>query len=157
MPGPVVMGGLDVINVTLSLDTSAYASADVLADTQEVAYFFNNIVSGKARIESILILDEDHQAQSLDLVFLDANVSLGTENSAVSITDAHARNIVGLVKFLTTDYTDLVASQIAVKTGIDLIIKNNSNASLWIAAICRSGTPTYTASGLKLKIGYSTL
>jgi hypothetical protein len=26
-------------------------------------------------------------------------------------------------------------------------------SSIWVAAVCRSGTPTYTATGLQLRLG----
>lgn len=150
--GGVVAGPGIVLDVTLSLDTSQYADNDVLAATQEIPWaFLRN--GGRAVLDTIVLLDEDDNAQEIDLVFLSANNAIGTENMAVSITDAHARDIIGFVNIATTDYCDLINSQVAVKRDVNLHMQaGSSTASLFIAAILRSGTPTYTASGIKLKL-----
>ena len=103
---PVPVPGGALIDVTLSLDTSAYASGDVLADTQEIANAMR-VIDGTAILESLILLDEDDQGVALDLYFFNANVAMGTENSAPSISDANARNLLGKVAGATGDYTDL--------------------------------------------------
>ena len=139
-------------DVTLSLDTSAYADGDVLADTQEVTAALN-ANDGTGMIQSIQVLDEDDQGVAMDLIFLDANVSLGTENSAPSITDANARNILGRIRVNAADFIDLGGSRIATMTGVGIGIKAGSGVDdIWVAAITRGGTPTYTASGVRLRI-----
>lgn len=144
----------DLLELTLTLDTSAYADGDVLADTQALV----NAVregGGRAELKSVVVLDEDDQGIALDLVFLAANKSLGTENSAPSISDANARDIQGKVSIATGDYVDLGGARVATKTGIGLMLKSaEGSTTLYVAAITRGGTPTYTAAGLKLKLGF---
>lgn len=145
-------GASDVIEVTLSLDTSAYADGDVLADTQEVASAVR-VAAGTGVIHSLVVLDKDDQAQALDVVFLKTNVSIGTENSAVSVSDTNADEILGVVEVATDDYVDLTNSQIVTKTSVGIVIEAASGAtSIFVAAISR-GTGTYSASGITLKIG----
>lgn len=139
------MAQTHVVDVTLVTDTNAYADNDVLAIPQAVDGYF------VGRLVSVVLLDEADQAQDIDLVFFNASASLGTINGAVSITDADARKIIGVVSILTTDYSDLVNSQVATKCGVDLIMKT---ADLYIGAIVRSGTPTYGADSIKLKLGF---
>lgn len=147
------MANPDIIDATLSLDTSIYADGDVLAATQEVTDFFP-FKNAARKLTSVHLLDEDDQGVALDLVFFNANVALGTENSAPNITDANARSCLGFLSIATTDYIDLGGSRIAVVRGRDLILKSVADStSLYIAAITRGGTPTYTASGIKLKLG----
>jgi hypothetical protein len=147
-----VSGHAAILTATLSLDTGAYADGDVLADTQAVAGAAR-VNAGVVEIESIAVLDEDDQGQALDLVFLDANVSLGTENAAVSVTDANARNILGIVQIASGDWYDLGGCRLATKRDLHLLTKAASGAtSLYVAAISR-GTGTYTASGIQLRIG----
>lgn len=134
-----------VVDVTLVTDTNAYADNDVLAVPQAVAGNYRGI------LESVVLLDDADQAQDVELVFFNASASLGTINGAVSISDADAAKVVGTVLLLTTDYSDLVNSQVATKRDVGLII---NAASLYVGAICRSGTPTYAASSLKLKLGF---
>lgn len=141
-----------VLDLTLSLDTSAYVDGDVLADTQSIAQGFK-IQEGRAVLQSILVLDEDDQGQPFDLIFLDSNVSLGTENAAVSITDANARKIIGRVQIGSGDYYDMGGSRIAAVGNIGQVLKAAATSrALYVGAVSR-GTGTYTASGIKLKIG----
>lgn len=143
-----------VLDLTPVLDTSIYADGDVLFDTIALASAFD-YAAGVRTLQSIHILDEDDQGVALDLVFLDTLVTLGTINGAPSITDANARKILGWVHFATTDYIDLGGARIAIKTGIGLMLKAAAaSTSLFVAGITRGGTPTYTASGLKLKLGF---
>lgn len=142
-----------LIEVTLSLDTSPYASGELLADTQVVTSAIK-LTDGKAKLQSILLIDEDDQGAALDLYFLSANNTFGTENSAPSISDASARDILCRIPIATGDYYDLGGVRVADLSGLNRIIKAASGTtSIYVAAVNGSGTPTYTASGLKLRIG----
>lgn len=155
MADALYIGGYaDVLDLVLSLDTSIYADGDVLADTQALPLAVKQ-PGGVARLVNLVVLDESDQGAAFDLLFFDADVSIGTENSAVSITDANARNIIGRVAIASGDYYDLVGSRIAVKSSIDQILKAASGAtSLYVAAVSR-GTGTYAAAGIRLKLGFA--
>jgi len=138
--------------VTLSLNTSQYASGDVLADTQAITAAMH-VNGGAGVIDSVVVLDKDDQAAALDLVFLQTNVAIGTENSAVSITDTAADEVLGVVEVAAGDFVDLVNNQVAFKGNLGIIVQAPSGVDdLYVAAISR-GTGTYTASGITLKIG----
>ena len=146
-----------VVDVTLSLDTGGYADGDVLADTQSVASVFRE-AGGRVELQSVHVLDEDDNGIAFDLIFLNANTSLGSENSAPDITDSEARDIVGRVSIATGDYIDLGACRIADKVNIGLVMQATSaSTTLYLGAITRGGTPTYTASGIKLKLAFRQL
>lgn len=148
----IFMNGTSLIDVTLSLDTNIYASGDVLADTQEIADALR-VNGGTGIIQSLVVLDKDDLGLALDIVFLQKNVSIGTENSAVSISDTNAEEILGIVEILSGDYVDLVGSQIVTKQGLSILAKSLVDSkSLYVAAISRA-TGTYTAAGIVLKIG----
>jgi len=141
-----------IVDVALTLDTNAYASGDVLADTQEIASAMP-ANGGVGIVESIIVLDESDQAQGFDLLFIEDSTSIGTENAALNIADAAARKILGLVSIAAGDYADLVNSRIATKTSVGLIVKApSSSRSIYVAAISR-GTGTYAATGIRLRIG----
>lgn len=140
------MADYRIFDVTLVADTSAYADNDVLSVPQAI-----DVDGFHGTLETIVLLDEADQAQDIDLVFFKASASLGTINSAVSISDADAANIIGVVSVVQADYSDLVNNQVATKRGVGLVMKT---ASPYIGAIVRSGTPTYGASSLKLKLGF---
>lgn len=138
--------------VTLSADTSIYASGDVLADFQEITGFFR--AAGQcATIHSVTVIDEDDQGTALDLYVSRTGGSLGTENAAISISDANAREVQTLAVVATGDFVDLIGSRVATKIiNPGLPVGGGTSTSLWIGAVVRGGTPTYTASGLKLRI-----
>jgi len=144
----------NVIELTLSLNSgSAYADGDVLSDGQEVSsVFLTN--GGRAMLENLVVLDKDDQGGNLDVVFLNADKSLGTENNAVSITDSNAESVVAVVSVSSSDYTDFINSQIADKSSLGRILEGGSSSkSLYVATVSRD-TKTYTASGIVLKMGF---
>lgn len=140
------------IEVTLSADTSIYANNDVLADFQEITSFFR--APGEcATIHSVTVIDEDDQGTALDLYVSRTGGTLGTENAAISISDANAREVQTLAVVAAADFRDMINSQIATKIiSPGLVVGGGTSTSLWIGAVVRSGTPTYTASGLKLRM-----
>lgn len=140
-------------DLTLSLDTNAYSDGDLLADTQELANAVR-ISGGRALLQSLHVLDEDDQGVALDVVFLSANNTLGTENSAPTVSDANARDILGIVRVGAGDFIDLGGSRSATLSGLGLALKAaEGSTSLYVAAITRGGSPTYTAAGIRLKFG----
>ena len=155
--GEMVIGLISTSDTVISLtpvcDTSVYAIGDVLFDTTALASV-GRVSGGVVVLETVTVLDEDDQAAAqIDLYFLDANNSLGTFNIAPAITDANARSIVGQVSIESSLFKDLGASKFACKPAIGLMMQLNASTSLWVAAVTQ-GTPTQTASGLKLKFGF---
>lgn len=151
--GAVVGGITKVVDVTLSLDTSAYASGDVLADTQQVDAALR-VSDGTGVLQSLMVIDQDDQKSAMTIYFLSANVTMGTENSAPSISDANAVNILGFVDIGTADYKDLGGVSVANVKGIGIPLKAvSATDDIYLAAVNGTGTPTYTASGVKLRLG----
>jgi hypothetical protein len=142
----------DVIDVTLVTDTAAYADNDVLVVPQAITGFFNK--NRITKLKEIRLLDEADQAQDLDIIFMSATGTLGTINGAFNPTDAVAQTILATIRIVAADYDDYINSQIATKREINALLRGADDAtSVWIAAACRGGTPTYAASSLKLKLG----
>jgi hypothetical protein len=138
--------------ITLALDTEIYADGDVLSDTAEIEDAVRD--EGACSIlESVLVQDDDDQGAAMTLVFLQTNVALGTKNAAVSISDANALKILGTVSVASGDYQDLGGVKIACLKNIRLMLQAAAaSTSIFVAAISK-GTGTYTASGVKLRIG----
>lgn len=149
--------GGTVVSVTPVLDTAIYAADELLFNTTAIASAAFQ-AGGVVRLESILLLDEDDQGIAMDLLFLDAATSLGTFNAAFGASDTLARGIVGRVNIATGDYVDCGGFRVAQKSGLNLMLEcAAATSSLYVAGITRGGTPTYTASGLKFKFGFSRL
>lgn len=139
---------LAVVAVTFSLDTSIYASGDVLADTQAIAGAVRTD-AGTGKVESIVLIDkDDNAAADIDVVFLKSNTALGAENGAPSISDANSVEILGVVTLASALFLDFGGAKIATKV-LDqpLPIKAESGTSIYVALITR-GTPTQTAAGI---------
>lgn len=141
-----------VIDVTFVLDTSAYASGDVLSDVVAIPRAALS-VGGSVVLDSLTLIDEDDQKQALTAVFLDTNNSLGTKNSAPNISDANARKVLGHVPVVANDYVDLGGVSIACVRNLGLVLKCDPAATSLYVALVSGGTGTYTANGLKGKIG----
>jgi hypothetical protein len=139
------------LSVTPTVDTSIYASGDVLFDTFAIPLAVRTS-GASCQIKSVTLLDkDDNTAAGVDLFFLSANVSLGTVNAAPSITDANAAKIVGFISLVAGDFIDVGGSKVASKSGLNLEISPATGTTIWVAAITR-GTPTQTAGGLILNL-----
>lgn len=151
-------GDGDVYTVTYSLDTSAYASADLVADTQAISTTAVDQEGGCVLLDSITLLDEDDQGVELFILIHSASTSMGTENSAPNISGANARNILGVVKVAAADYLDIGGSKVATIRSLGLVCKAASGSqALYTSIVNSSGTPTFTASGLQAKFGFRQL
>lgn len=157
--GQVGMAGT-VINRVLTLDTGAYADKDLMSDTIELENVAR-VPLGRTWLVYVHVLDEADQAGAFDIVFLDEFVTLGSLNSAPSISDANARKIVGKCSVPSAAYLDIGGSGIATITpgttdgNLPLLMQTGPlTRSLFMATIAR-GTPTYAVNSLRLKLGFS--
>ncbi len=143
-----------VVDFTPTLDTNPYAQHDVLFDFQEVtipALSSTNPLRGT--INNITLLDKDDNGNQITLAISDdSTASLGTANSAISISDADAATILGYIDTGDT-YEDLIGSQIVQPSAFSPINFETSNEKLYIGGILRgSATPTHTASGITIRL-----
>lgn len=147
---------LKIVDLTFVVDTgNVYANNDLVADTAILTGALFDI-DRPGIIESVLLIDEDdNTAIPLVVYFLDSSGSLGTFNAALSPTDAVVRTILGYVAFAAADFKDTINSKVALKTNLGIPVKPASGTrNIYIAiAIDGNGTPTYTVSGLKARIG----
>ena len=151
---PLPVGNVtELISVTLSLDTSAYANGDLLADAQAVTGAAR--ASGKGgELVSVVVVDEDDQGAAFDIYLTQVSTSWGTENSAPTVTDAVARSIQAVIPIGTGDYKDLGGVKVAQIKNIGAVYETSGGADLYVAVVNGSGTPTYTASGVRLVFGF---
>lgn len=142
------------INVTLTLDTSAYTAGDVLAATQVVSNALP-ATDTTSILQSIALTDIDDQGAAFDLHFFSANQSIGSENSAPDIDDTEVLDYLGTVAIATGDWIDLGGARVACIKNIGLVVKAASGTrDIYVAAVNGAGTPTYTAAGIKLRLGF---
>lgn len=156
-PAVVSLGVLSeptFVDVTLTLDTSAYTAGDVLAATQVVSNAVP-VADGVTILQSIALTDINDQGAAFDLHFFSANQSLGAENGAPDIDDTEVLDYLGTVAIGTADWIDLGGAKVACIKNIGLTVKAASGTrDIYVGAVNGAGTPTYTASGLKLRLGF---
>lgn len=132
-----------VIAVTPTLDTSAYAANDVLFAPN---LLFRAGTKRGAMLRQIHVLDEADSGSGIELIFLNAEVALGTLNAAPDISDANAAAIVARYQLPAASYLDIGGSKIQTATGLLIPLPQ----TVWVAGITL-GTPTYAASSLKFR------
>ena len=143
---------VDLVEFTLVADTSIYADNDVLAATALTGTQLARVAGGTFEIVSATLHDADDQGTEVWLYFTTNSGSVGAANAALSPTDAIADDIQGYIDFIT--YEDLINSQICHRKNVRMICQCADGATdMYCFAVVRSGTPTYTASGLKVKLG----
>jgi hypothetical protein len=142
------------VDLTPTIDTSAYASGDT--------YFVATAISNAAwradqpvNLRQIIMLDEDDQAvQTTTFLFFDAAApALGTINVAPNITDANARTVCGAFTMEPSMVLDLGASKLYHGYPNIMLKPVSGTRDVYVAAIVY-GTPTNTASGIKLRFGF---
>ena len=139
-----------IVDEVLVLDTSAYADGDVLTITAEVANAVR-VNDGTGVIQSIVVQDDDDQAGVFDIIFFDANTSIGSLNSAVSMADNDT--ILGIVEVAAGDYVDMINSQVAHFENVGVVIQGATGVkSIYMACVSRD-TKTYSASGMTIRLG----
>lgn len=147
-----VLSPSDVLELTPTLETSAYADGDLLFDATELANFVR--ANGKtALIQSITVIDKDDQKVAFDIFSAYETVDFGTVNSAPTISDADAAKVQRVCRVESADYIDLGGVAVATLTNIGLMVEPASaSRSMFFAGVTR-GAPTYSASGLVIRFG----
>lgn len=139
-----------IVRFTPTVDTSAYASGDVLFNATAVTVSNSANVAARGTILTASIVDRDDQAsQTITLYFFNSNVSLGTINQAPNITDDNASNAI-IGSCTVTTGTDLGGCKFGETQGL-VIPFELTGATLWVAAVT-GGTPTHTASGIRVRL-----
>lgn len=141
----------DVITIDCTVDTNALADVDVAFATQEVAGF-STAADITSILQSVVVADVDDQGIGIDLIFFNANTTLGTENSAPDIDDTEVKTVIGRVQVGAGSFYDLGANRIACVYGIGLPMKAGTGGSIWMAGIAR-GAPTYAGGHIYIKLG----
>lgn len=142
-----------VIDVTPTMDISAYAAGDVFFDTTAISGV-GTVNGGTVTLNTITVLDEDDQGPTFQMVFLDTNNTLGTINNPPTISDANSRKILGTLSSALGTWVDLGGCRVMTITNIGLVMKcDAASSSLYFGSITSTAT-TQTASGLKFKLGF---
>lgn len=150
------VGGKSVTKtITMTADTAIMASADIIADTQQMDAAFRK-TDGTGVINSITVFDpDDNTAFAFDLYVHRTSTSMGSENAGITISDANAAaGIIGVVSFATTDAKDLINGRMYHKSNLGLVVSAVSGTDdLYFSLVNGSGTPTFAGGSIPVVVG----
>ena len=140
--------------ITMSTDTGAYASGDLIADTQQFDAFFRK-TDGTGVINTITITEKDAQGAAYYIIVHRTSTSMGTENSAPNISDANlVAGIQHIVTVATTDFITVSGTKIATVKNLGLpVMAVSGTDDLYFSILNATGTPTYASGEIQLGIG----
>jgi hypothetical protein len=142
-----------VITISPTLDAGAYASGDVLFASTKL----ENVAldtKGLANLRTLVVLDLANQKQAIDFYFFSQDPgSVGAANSAFDLSNTQIANCIGRYSVASADYITAKSGTNAEATKLleMLLATAASSKDVWVVGVCRSGTPTYGAAGLKVK------
>lgn len=148
---------IQLIQVTPTLDTSAYSSGDLLCDVTTITGAAL-ATGGLCELVSVTIVDQDDQTASAYTIYVtNLSTSWGTFNVAPAPADATALGIQAIIPIASGDWLDLGGFKIAqprLAQNIGCICKTSGSANLYMTIVNGAGTPTFTASGIKVTFGF---
>jgi hypothetical protein len=152
--------GRSWVEVTPTVDTSAYADGDLLFDKV--------LIPGcgwsgaePVNLQTVVLQDVDDEAgTNIELYFFNTSTTLGTINSAFNPSDTLMLACVGMLEVPGSEAVDYGGGKITCLHGLNMVMPTvavtGSGASLYVAGVVR-GAPTYTAAtDLKLRLGFWT-
>lgn len=146
----------DLLTLTPTLDTAAYAAGDVLFDFIALA----NVVTAAGRmslLQSLVAADKADTGVTITLLFANAAASLGAANAAPSISDADSFKISGSVSIAAADWIDLGGCRVASLRNLGLILKPAAGMSSYVAALVTAGGAAGTFGANDLQFGFGIL
>ncbi len=152
-----VAQAITLIQVTPTCDTSIFASGDLICDVATITSAAT-ATGGLCELVSVTIVDQDDQTASAYTIFVtNLSTTWGTLNSAPSLSDAGALGIQAVIPIATGDWFDLGGAKVAqprIAQNIGCICKTSGSANLYFTIVNGAGTPTFTASGIKVTFGF---
>jgi hypothetical protein len=146
-----------IAEVTPTLDTSAYATGDHMGTIHTLNSALSNVGTTSILV-NLTITDTANQKAALEVHLFSASPTLtSSDNAAIRIADSEvAAYHLGYVSVAATDYVTLDATAgnaIAIKTGLNILLKNSAAGTSIYAVVVSRGSPTYAASSLTFKYG----
>lgn len=142
-----------VIEVTPTIDTSAYTTGDLIGTKLTLAGSGNESL-GSGFIESVEITDLDKETVDIDVVIFDADPSgtTFTDNAAFDPADADLVNIVCVIP--VTSHFDFNDNGVSIVKNVGCPYKLAVGSTSLYAALVSRASVTYTsAADLKLRVG----
>lgn len=135
------------VTATPTIDTAIYAAGDRVGSLMTLANVADES-SGIVVLKSLIIVDQTALTAATDVLFFDSSPTIASaDNAALNITDAEmTARFIGRVVVATGDFTALAANSVAVKAGIELMMRPALGTRDIYCLLQARGTPTYTST-----------
>lgn len=145
-----------ILTSTPTIDTAAYASGDLVGASEISLTPAVISEAGKAAsglVQTVVIIDEDAQEVNLDVYFFDTEpaATTFTDNAAFAPTDADLDFLVGVAS--VTDWKSQSTNSVGQVLNLGLPFELAAGATTLYAVLVTRGAPTYSATGLTLRVG----
>jgi hypothetical protein len=139
---------LQVVNVTPTLDTSAYASGRRAGSIQEITNAVR-VSGGTGILQSLSIVDKAKQGAALRIYFFNALPTIASaDNAPYDISDTEAEKQIHYIDIASGDWAqDSQSNYFVSKDKIGKCMKAVGSANLY-AIIVAKGSATYAANSL---------
>jgi hypothetical protein len=148
--------GLRVVEVTFTIDNANALDANDVAVAGDIIAACVRANDSKGWLVGIMLLDgDDNTAGGYNLFFFSNNVTLGTIDAAISISDADAFHQLGKVPIASGDWDDLIGCKSVTKVSGDqglpmAIVPKTGTDDIYVGIQCL-GTPTFNTGNFKAR------
>jgi hypothetical protein len=151
-----ILPELRIVEITPTLDANAHSAGDVLFDRTAMPNAVRGVDEMGYLVDLVLLSKDDLTAADLTLVLLSANVAYGTINGVPAISDTDAENILATIVVPSSAWVDHGGCKTASvpKSLLPQAVKPASGTRTVYIAGVTAGTPTPTASGLRIRATY---
>lgn len=146
-----------VYDIDLNTGSDACSDGDLLSEPQAIPNAVHR--NGTSTLQFVRLANRGDKNSAVDIIFMNQNTPLGTDNAALVTSDGDLSSIETIVPFSAGDYTDMGSFQIAVKNtadeGMGALMKPSdpTTDTLYVASVSRD-TDIYDSNGINLRIGF---
>lgn len=138
-------------DIAITTDGTAKDAGDVVGGLLTIPISPNG-QDTTGKITRLHVIDDDAQAAALKIYFFDSAPASIADDAAFTLSAANIKKIIGSVSIATGDYVTIGSERFAEKDGTDVNIEFSAPSGTLYAYVVCTATPTYSASGLSLRI-----
>lgn len=142
---------MPTLSITPTVDTSIYASGDVI----DGILTLTGIGASHRFLNHIVIVDQDGEKVQIDFFFFNAlPTGTYTDNAAFAIDSADYSKLIGSESVFTSDYVDAGSDAIAKHEPINLEINPTADDNLYVIPVVRAAPTFAAATDLRFDFGF---
>ena len=140
-------------HLTPTVDLDAHTSGDVMFTAVKIRDALN-FEGQSALLDNIIVfIDDAVTATDIDLVFFKSSVDVGDVNDAYNLTTSDIDQLLGTVKFLSTEFSDTGDFLTAEKKNVGLIVEApEEDTSIYVVGVARGAIDFATVNDLRINV-----